>query len=65
MTGPTETAPCTDPWDPAYDEEFARSGVTRHDITVLPPDRFHDEAMPEQRRGDLLGKRYESSVRPA
>ena len=43
MTGPTETAPCTDAWDPAYDEEFARSGVTR----------------------DLLGKRYESSVRPA
>ena len=63
MPGTTDTAPCTDPWDPAYDEEFARRGVTRYDITVLPPERFLDEPMPEQRKRDLLGKRYEASVR--
>ena len=54
--------PCTDPWDPAYDEEFARSGIIRHDLTVLPPDRFLDEPMSEQDKRELLGPWYEASV---
>ena len=53
--------PCTDPWDPAYDEDFARSGIDRPDITVLPPDRFRNEAMNEQDARDLLGQWYEES----
>ena len=36
---------------------------TRYDVTVLPPERFLDEPMPEQRKRDLLGKRYEASMR--
>jgi hypothetical protein len=63
MTETTDRTPCTDPWDPAYDEEFARSGLIRHDITVLPPARFVDEAMPERRKRELLGASYEASVR--
>lgn len=53
MTRRRDTAPCTD----------ARSGLTRHDITVLPPNRFLDEAMPERRKRDLLGASYDASVR--
>ena len=58
----TEKEPCTDPWDPAYDEEFARSGIIRHDLTVLPPDRFLDEPMSEQDKREVLGPWYEASV---
>ena len=53
--------PCVDPWDRAYDEDFARSGIRRFDITVLPPDRFSDDAMPEDRAERLLGRWYARS----
>ena len=51
--------PCTDPWDPNYDYEFERSGLERTDITVLPPERFSDDPMPEARRKRLRGRWYE------
>lgn len=53
--------PCTDPWDPRYDYQFERSGIERADITVLPPERFTDEAMPEERKKRLRGSWYEKA----
>ncbi len=68
MTNPTPTSrfdegpvPCTDPWDPGYDYEFERSGIKRADITVLPPERFTDEPMPEERKKRLRGPWYEKA----
>ena len=59
---PEGPPPCTDPWDPGYDREYARSGLYRHDITVLPPDRFTDESMTENDKRELLGEWYAKSV---
>ena len=53
--------PCTDPWDPNYDYEFERSQIKRSDITVLPPERFTDEPMPEHRKKNLRGEWYEKA----
>ena len=53
--------PCTDPWDAKYDYEFERSGIKRTDITVLPPERFSDEPMPEGRRRRVRGPWYEKA----
>ena len=53
--------PCTDPWDPKYDYEFERSQIKRSDITVLPPERFTDEPMPEHRKKNLRGEWYEKA----
>ena len=50
--------PCTDPWDPNYDYEFERSQIKRSDITVLPPERFTDDPMPEHRKKNLRGEWY-------
>ena len=51
-----------DPWDPAYDETYARSGIYRNDITVLPAERFTDEPLAENRKRELLGEWYAKSV---
>ena len=59
---PEGPPPCTDPWDPAYDETYARSGIYRNDITVLPAERFTDEPMAEDRKRELLGESYAKSV---
>ena len=51
-----------DPWNAAYDDEFARSGITHQLMGVLAPERFADEAMPDDRKRELLGQRYAASV---
>lgn len=58
-TGAMDPIPCTDPWAPDYDYQFERSGITRADITVLPPERFSDEPMPEPQKRRLRRGWYE------